>query len=361
MRKTIVALCVLFALVATAGAQDSAFAFDFEGIRMFNGMIPGGLDLSVTYRGLDLGMPGGTELYLKAGGGYEDKFLLRNPLTGDPVPDAALFEFKSVNFQWELAFIQGLAARPDGKNLLEAFVFYRGRYDKHLNDASTAAFPDIRGMLGTAFMLGASYDSVETSPHRAKRGILAEASAELGPAFLNAIADYWRVSGRASGYLPLFDLPTEGNNLLNVYAAGLVAADYAGGGVTPMHVNVSFGGRWQRDSLGDCVRGFPTASFDSSFKLVGNAELRVVGPALFIESIVPVLFGFVDAGWYAGFAGSTGYAEASGALASAGGGLAIDLFGFAQLGALVGTRLTDAPIYDLDTGFFWKIQFFFHF
>jgi hypothetical protein len=45
------------------------------------------------------------------------------------------FGFNKTNFQWEIAFLQGLSTREDGNNLLEAFAFYRGRYDNHPNEA----------------------------------------------------------------------------------------------------------------------------------------------------------------------------------------------------------------------------------
>jgi len=212
-----------------------------------------------------------------------------------------------------------LARRDDGKNLVEAFGFYRGRYDIYPNDgASSVVFADIQGLFGTSFMGGVSYDSRVTSIHRSKRGFYMEAAAEWGPGFLNSKSDFWRVSGQARGFLPVFDVPTADGNLFNVYFAGFAGVDYAAGGSVPIYVNQSFGGRDLRDSLGDCVRGYGSNAYDSSFKSVANAEVRLVGPKVRLDSIVPYLFGFVDAGYYAGFSGSVNHSGASGFLASSG-------------------------------------------
>ncbi|MBU0926129.1 MAG: BamA/TamA family outer membrane protein [Spirochaetes bacterium] len=362
-RKTVAVAIAAIAFISPSFADD-VLDFGFEGVRFFDSVIPGGLDLSLTYLGLGLSDAADTKLFLKAGGGYENASLVRDPLTGDPSAAIAGNEYYSPNFQWELAFIQGFSRRDDGDNLLEAFAFYRGRYDIYLNELSESVFSDARGMFGTSVMAGVSYDSRVLSRHRSKEGVYAEATAEWGPGFINEKTDFWRVSGQLRGFLPVYDLPSDGGNLFNVYLAGFLGADYAAGTSVPIYVNESFGGRSLRDSIGNCVRGYGWNKYDTSFKSAATAEVRLVGPAIVLDPIVPYLFGFVDAGYYAGFADSANYSEASGFLASAGGGVALDLVGFAQASFIVGLRLVDDAAvpyaYDADS-FFTGVKFFLHF
>lgn len=300
---------------------------------------------------------------LFAGGGYENGILLRDPATGDPwSADADGLAFDTPNFQWEIAFIQGLALRSDGDNLTEVFIAYRGRYDIHANEGQPdLVFSDMHGLFGTSVMGGLSFDSRERNAHNAISGAYAEANAEWGPGFMNVDTDFWRFSGQLRGFLPILDIHSDGANLFNAYLAGFAGLDLSGGDAVPMYVNESFGGRDLRDSLGDCVRGYPSKSYDTVFKSVVNLELRLLGPALGVDSIVPVLFGFFDAGWYAGFADSANYASASGPLASTGGGLSIDFSGIAQLGAYTGLTLVEDSLYYPKDAFFWSVMLFYHF
>lgn len=373
MRKRTLALAMI-ALALAGGAWAGDLEVGFEGVRFFNGVIPGGLDLSLTYYGLELSDAADTKIFLKGGGGYENASLYRDQLTGDPlltVDSVPEYAYKA-NFQWELAFIQGFSRREDGDNLLEAFLFYRGRYDNYLNELPTVVFTDIREIFGTSFMTGISYDSRVQSRHRSKEGLYAEATAEWGPGFLNT-TDFWRVSGQLRGFLPVYDMPNEGGNLFNVYLAGFLGADYADGAQVPIYVNQSFGGRDLRDSLGNSVRGYFHPRYDSSLKATASAEFRLVGPSPsliwpaveLLEKVVPYLFGFADAGYYAGFADATAsYANASGFLASVGGGFALDLIGFAQASVIAGVRLVDDATVDYQydpADYFFAVKFFLHF
>lgn len=365
--KHILILMIASALaMAPAFADDGSISFGLEGVRFLYSLIPSGADVSLTYTGLQLSDLGQTKLFLKGGGGYQDSVLRRDPLTGDPTlltdDGGTGLAYNTPNFQWELAAIQGLARRDDGRNLVEVFGFYRGRYDIYPNDGvSSAVFADMQGLFGTSFMGGISFDSRVMNVHRSKRGVYLETTAEWGPGFLNAKSDFWRVSGQARGFLPVLDLPTDDGNLFNVYLAGFFGVDYAAGDSVPIYVNQSFGGRDLRDSLGDCVRGYGWNAYDSSLKSVANAEVRFVGPRVWRDSIVPYLFGFVDAGYYSGFSGSANESDAHGFLASSGAGVAVDALGFAQISLIGGLRLVDDRLYGPLDSFFWGLKFFLHF
>jgi hypothetical protein len=367
VKRFLAAALVAAALLSSVEAEGGGLSWELDGVRFLYGFIPSGADVSFTYAGIQLSDAADTKLFLKAGGGYEDTQLLRDPGNGNPSPLAddggTGFGFNKTDFQWELALLQGLARRGDGGTLVEAFAFYRGRYDYYPNDAyPDLVFTDMDGLFGTSFLGGFSFDSVVQDRHRSKDGVYAEASAEWGPGFLNAKSDFWQVSAQVRGFLPVFDIPTDGGNLFNIYLAGFVGIDYADGASVPIYVNQSFGGRDLRDSLGKTVRGYGWNAYDSSFKSVANAEVRFVGPRMLLDSIVPYLFGFVDAGFYSGFAdASAGYADESGYLASSGGGIALDLVGFAQASIIFGLKLIDDQLYGPQDDFFWAIKFFLHF
>ncbi len=343
-------------------AQEQDFVFKFEGPRRYNGFIPSGADLSLTYSGLALSPRADTLLYLLAGGGYESGSLLRDPATGDPWSSSAEGNtYDAPDFQWALAFIQGLSRRDDGDNLLEAFAYYRGRYDGYENELADGVFADVRGIFDNSLMGGVSYDSRVIGVHRFKQGTYAEATAEWGPGFVNEGTDFWRVSGQLRGFLPVYDIPADGGNAFNAYLAGFAGVDFAGGASVPIFVSQSFGGRELRGSLGDCVRGYGWNKFDTLFKSVANAELRLLGPALGLDFVVPLLYAFVDAGWYSGFAESANYASESGFLASSGAGAAIDVADAIQLGAYAGFRMVEDRLYYPEDAFFWGVMLFSHF
>jgi hypothetical protein len=102
-------------------------------------------------------------------------------------------------------------------------------------------------------------------------------------------------------------------------------------------VRQSFGGRSPRTGLGGAVRGVDAGSLDVNFKVVNNLEVRLVGPALFLPTIVPGLVAYLDAGCFGGV-GEPAPVE-WGFVASTGAGVFVDLFGFAQLTGYVHYRL----------------------
>ncbi len=359
MKRFLAVALAAAAGVSGIGADD--LSLSFEGPRFWSG-IPSGADFGLTYTGVQLSDAATTKLFLKTGGGYQKSLLLRDPNSGNPslsLEDGGTgFAFNTTNFQWELAFIQGFMRRHDGDNLLEAFAFYRGRLDFYPNETySDAIFSDIEGLFGNSVMGGISVDSVVQGRHRFKKGVYAEATAELGPALVNERSDFWQLSAQVRGFLPVFDVPTAGGNLLNLYLAAFAGIDYADGASVPMYVNQSFGGRNLRDSLGECVRGYGKNAYDASFKSVANLEFRFVGPAIVLDEIVPYLFGFFDAGFYKGFAdASSSYAGESGYISSAGAGIALDIVGFSQMGVIAGLKLIDDTLYGQQDAFFWGIQ-----
>lgn len=352
-RSIFVLLCLSLMITFSVFAEDSEKAsdlsFGLSGVRTNWMVVPTGLDLNVSYTGLKLWEGRNTVLYTKFGGGYQEKPYSRDVVTGDPLNFASTSSYQSPNFQWDMLFIQGLIGKNSSKNLLECFAGYRGRFDAVNGTAqSEAVFQDINMNLGTSFILGLSLNGSEVNSHQIKSGVEAELSGEIGPVAVNPIGkeDFYRVTGKVSGFLPVIDFaPDSKLNVASVLLCGRLMADYSDGSSTPIYVNQSFGGKDLTGSVGDVVRGYEWASMDTKLKAVANAELRVLGPSLFdISNVMPILFGFFDAGYYSGYAKSTNMANASGFVMSAGGGFAVNLFGFAQVTALVAVPFSnEAP------------------
>jgi hypothetical protein len=342
VRKAVWVAAVFAAMAGAAAADD--ISINLAGLRVYNGFIPSGADVALSWSGFDLGLGAPTALVAKFGGGYEDKPIARDPATGDP--KGAADSYLAPNFQWEAGVEQAIVpGSGDAGNVLEAFLIYRGRYDSYSGlDAYSGRWKDAAGLFETAALAGLAFDTVAVDDHYLKRGVYAEASAEWAPGAVNPASDYWRTTAILSGYYPVFDLASPGRNLLSAYLAGFASFDYADGSAVPIYVQTSFGGRKPRDGLGGSVRGYFKSSFDTAAKAVANAELRLVGPALGLPSLVPYLIGFADVGWYSGFRGSTAFADASGVLASAGGVLSVELAGAAQLGVSAGVRLTENAV-----------------
>ena len=351
-------LALALAAFATASAAAEGFSYGVAGLRRNWFAVPTGLDMYAAYEEQWLGDGLATELWAKAGGGYEARNLFRDKVTGDPLSpsDAAdTNAYTWANFQWELGVIQGIVQGGYKADLLEAFAFYRGRFDKTVDGAGTTpAFGDWDELFYTGFIGGLSWNGLFASSHGLKSGVYAEASFEVGPGALNAYADYWRASAKAIGALPLFG---DGEDMAGFqgYLAEFVSADYADGDAVPAFVNQSFGGRDLRDSLGTCVRGYAGTAYDAKLKAVNNLEFRLLMPSFAKESLYPVAYAFFDAGYYAGYAGSSAHADDSGYLASVGGGIALDILRIAQLGVAVGQPLLEK------SSFWWDIKLFLHF
>ncbi len=215
----------------------------------------------------------------------------------------------------------GLRRKP-----ARGFLLYRGRWDVYRGGFSTAVFPDARGLFGTALLAGLGYDSVRDLGRGLDTGAAAEASVEWGPAFLASglgPVEYIRFNASVRGYLPLVPERSALFPILAPQLSARVSADAAFGPDQPLFVLQGFGGRYEGRALAGEVRGYPTRAYDASLKAYGNLELRVFGPAL--GPAAPVVLGFLDAGWYSGLHKSPTFGDASGTLASAGGGLALGI------------------------------------
>jgi hypothetical protein len=328
-----------------------------------------GLDVGLGYRGIVL-VPGvQTTLWAYAGGGYETQHYYRDAAgnfmapgslsSGDPAA------FWRIEGAWRLGIEQGLLWNERAQtNLLEAFVFYRGRYDVNQVGAGdllfTSSLGDRETSLSNCLQAGIAYDDVLFNrANKTRGGIAAEASVEWGPAgFLNELvggSDYVRFNGTFWGFLPLYDAaPGRSPNLFSVYLCDFTGVDYALGGQVPLYVSESLGGRDQRTGLGNIVRGMDSAAYNANLKAVSSLEVRANLPAIdlktlwpalasalpFVDwsSLVPGLAAFYDAGYYSQV-GEPGTDGAAAFIDSTGAGVYINLFDLAQVAAYVEYRL----------------------
>lgn len=325
-----------------------------------------GLDLGVGYTGRKLLEGRQTTLWAWAGGGWEKMPFYRQgdstlvaeyldlasgavvdlPVAIDAATDPF---FQRAEAKWQLGIEQGLVAAPEEElpDLLVAFLYYRGRYDAHLDQGvllsgtDLAALPDRDGIFQNSVLAGLAWQGVTKDAHTVRSGFAAEASLEWGPSSFIATGgteDFLRLNATARGFLPIWDAAPEGDrNLFSVYAGDFVSVDWVTGESVPLNVRQSFGGRSPRTGLGGAVRGVDSGSLDANFKAVNNLEVRVLGPAIVLPNIVPGLVAYVDAGLF----GTVGepFAADWGFVASSGAGVFVDVFGFAQLTAYLHYRL----------------------
>jgi hypothetical protein len=333
-----------------------------------------GADLGVGYRGLSL-IPGDqTTLWAYAGGGYEGEHYYRdaagNLLSpgeigpgGAPGLANADPTFNRIEAAWRLGIEQGFAWNPrTSTNLLEAFFFYRGRYD--LNQAASGALLTLPALSTLAdrdssilntLQIGFGYDDMLTSTHRTRNGTSAEMTAEWGPPwFFNTIqgqSDFVRFNATFTWFSLLFDAaPEERLNIFSVYLGEYFSADYAvglNGTPVPLSIRQTFGGRIQNTGLGAQVRGVDKAAYDTNLKAVNNVEVRANLLAIpmpdFLAGIVPYVapgvLAYFDCGVY-DQVGEQGISSPSpGFVASTGAGVFVEVPGFGSLLAYVEYRL----------------------
>jgi hypothetical protein len=330
MRNKILLISVFMLISTLLFAQDPAPQRDpiiwNIGIRFL------GADIGLGYRGLTQAPNPDTILWLIVGGGYEWITYFRDPsdhlYNGDAGFDAAKDPYYDrINGRFDVGIAQGILLNNKiDRNLLEAFLFYKMRYDYTVVDSSlnqlifASGRPDASGIFQNSLLIGLSYNDLDKSDlHRVPTGIYAEASLEWGPeALFNNVygrADFVRLNATAKGFLPLFDLtPKTEANLLSGYLAAFFSVDYCAGAYIPINIEQTFGGRSPRAGLGYAVRGYEDARFDGRFKAVLNLEFRLNLPQFQVmDTFTPGLVVFADSGYYnflfydeSGFLFSTG-------------------------------------------------------
>ena len=314
------------------------------------GLVPTGGDFSVLYNGFRI-IPGlNTILENDFGAGYEyDNFYRK--------PDGSLYWGPSglgspVVFD-RLEVLEGLGIRQGilwdnarNRNLLEGFLFYRLHFDRNYPAAGAnplvfqSDFPDSSQILSNSLLAGLSASTLQRdSVHKTWDGLYGEASVQWAPSFFfNGIgkSDFFRLNATLKGFKTLYAAPAEGDfNTFSLYVGDFISIDYAGGPSIPFYVMESTGGLDPRTTTDDWVRGFETGSYNATFKVVNNFDIRAQGPAVMWPSVVPGVYAFTDAGYYSGFARDPANTP-GGFLASVGAGAYLDFFDLANATAWMG-------------------------
>jgi hypothetical protein len=343
---------LLLLLIFTTARSFSLPVGDWDvhpGLRLW------GADVRAAYGGVSLIEGLDTFLWLGAGGAFETTAYYRLPDGSDSQPMASLFlgsevaAFKRINVLWSLGLQQGVAYRPRArKNLVELFLYYRGRYDTHLDNGSLifqSALADRLGLLQHSLVLGAGYDGVTELIDAAsigiiggadgptafvpsqsiRRGFSAEGSVEWAPpSFVVAPAGdlaFTRLNLNLQGFIPLF-AGGGAEHLFSVVLSSRFLADYLFGEAIPLNARQSVGGVSPQAAMGGVMRGIESRRFDSYIKAVANWDLRLNFPPLWIA--VPGLMVYFDLGLHDDL---QRYLAITSLLATAGGGVVLNAFG----------------------------------
>jgi hypothetical protein len=379
-----------------AGATESTpFFYRIEDVRRYFAwgwdLIPTGIDLTVGCRLAPWFDGVETILQATVGGGYEGFGTFRytdytpNTVTADAADPNGNLEFNSPNLQWQGGIRQGILWNPaQDRNLLEVFLYYRGRHDRYLkgrhywgsSDSEIAAIEasheawqslylgtDAHGIFGNSLFTGLAYDALHFDRRtKAHDGTYAEASLEISPYFPSVLgaSDFWRLNFSTKTFRTLYEArPEASQNVFTVYAGSYFSIDYADARRRmPLYVMQTFGGTELREGLADSVRGFEKHSWDTQLKIVHNFDLRLNLPVIYSfhgRDLLPGLVVYFDLGY-----GSLYWGDPSntpgGFLGSTGIGLFMDMLDFAYTHLyvhfpLIGERIDGAPfVLDFEIG-----------
>lgn len=363
----------LMLLVLALPLTAQGLEFQFNGVR-FNDVILGFLPLPVG-ADVELHLPlnqSGLFFSLRVAGGYEDRLILRNDSSGNPLAKPSAFDnaqwFHWPNGQVDLGPLYRIVIPGKSELNLEFFGLVRGRFEKNSPNLSSAYFPDAQELFAFSALGGIGLDGVDNDSW-VKRGVGGELSLEYGPSLgtLAGASDFYRASARLEAYLPLFSLGSYPQNGLASYLGFFAAGDYSGGTDIPLYVLTSFGGRHLRNGLGNSIRGYQPWGYEATQKAELSLELRLLGPALFgVEGLRPIAYLFGDAGYFGGLYSCPAISDKDGFMYSAGAGVALGIFEFAFIGLRAGYRFPGqdplfASYFPKGEKFFWNVTFLLHF
>ena len=293
-------------------------------------------DFYVVPTGADIGFTMGP-WKLVVGGGYEHLDFGRDAATGDPLISDTTPSNKQL-------FING------GAKLRYTWVFDEadlwlgggatGYGNLGLGPRSAGAFADLDGNTFGFLEAGATRDRRQYNPHGLESGTFAEATVQWSPpALASRGTDYQQFSLKTAVFFPLWDWegPAQVFSGLVAFRADVQWTD---GKAVPFPL-----------LLPTEVRGYYRL-YDARLLSVATGELRVRLPSLSgAHDLVPVGFGFVDAGQYLGYADSTTANDRSGLLAGAGVGGGLEFYGVATPTLTLGMPLISG------TGLWWTLDF----
>lgn len=359
MKKALTVVLILALALCSVFAGDFKFLFTEldQHPEILAGFLPTLTAIGAGYEGLSLIEGDLTQFQATIGGGYTQRVLFQNPVTGEPlISDQMLYD--QIQVRWNLKFLQGFGdSWVEGKDLVTAYVGYEGRYEKaidsmkvhearfrgyadpvarekgktaipsldewfntHYDDGSgngtlkgNKIYPDLAddySAFMTNFYLGARLNLMDDKMV-SNQGGLAEIKLQFAPSFLNNKASYYSVTFNAVAGTTLFEMSNKkGLNLFSVVLIDRVNVNWTDGSQVPVYAS-------RPVSLGRKVRGFNTNSYNTNFTVVNNLDIRLAGPEFLLDGVFPRLNLFFDMGWHAGNYLNTGHNGVAAASAEA--------------------------------------------
>ena len=359
MKKALTVVLILALALCSVFAGDFKFLFTEldQHPEILAGFLPTLTAIGAGSEGLSLIEGDLTQFQATIGGGYTQRVLFQNPVTGEPlISDQMLYD--QIQVRWNLKFLQGFGdSWVEGKDLVTAYVGYEGRYEKaidsmkvhearfrgyadpvarekgktaipsldewfntHYDDGSgngtlkgNKIYPDLAddySAFMTNFYLGARLNLMDDKMV-SNQGGLAEIKLQFAPSFLNNKASYYSVTFNAVAGTTLFEMSNKkGLNLFSVVLIDRVNVNWTDGSQVPVYAS-------RPVSLGRKVRGFNTNSYNTNFTVVNNLDIRLAGPEFLLDGVFPRLNLFFDMGWHAGNYLNTGHNGVAAASAGA--------------------------------------------
>lgn len=238
-------------------------------------------------------------------------------------PSSARTQSDRFNLRWGAGILQGLHFNEEKDrndlDLLLAWTAWMDVPDTHeyaqqpllqLSDyPGTNAAEGAVSLLLHTLLLDLLYDGTEfDNASKTKQGLWVDTGITWAPEAMNYDngANYLRFSAAGKAFVPLFkNVDANKWNLFSGYFAAYLGfdqllglGDEADQGI-PYPMSQYFGSRFYRDGLGGSLRGLGDGYLDGTTKLIGNIELRLIGPAFIAQNINPIAVIYVDAGYFA--------------------------------------------------------------
>ena len=388
MKKKIIMVLAMVLLAFSASASDWTPLITNLDIHpeILWGFCPVYIEGGVSYDGFELIEDRETRLQLIVGGGYGQRKLWQDPVTGESTEkiwdQPLIYDVGFAN--WALKFIQGFWESPwdPGSDLLQLSVAYEGRYeysmdsrvagetranfgdpkevltlDQFLGAKGSSVYPDLLGnrqYLGTNFNLNLKFDLMADEIIE-NDGILLELDLNWSPYALNHAlggeADFYSIAFEAVGAKTIFSLRDADWDWFSVQVLDRMLVSWISGDKVPVYA--------QNDgSLGRQVRGFANFSYNRELTLVNNFEFRFTGPMLGTKLLYPRLIVFFDMGYGAGRYFNSDWSPSGDFIASVGASISITLIDALDLGYQI-SYLIDGYNYENGPGRFVGEFFFF--
>jgi len=298
LRLLALALLLAASVAAADGRQDVLFRWD---VRLWGG------DAAWGYRGWRLFQGVDTVLWGSAGAGWQSANYFDED--DDEIAPSAEPGYSMLAADWRLGLAQGILFNPDqDRNLLEALLLYRGKYQHYRDGATLAGLPDENGILQNSILAGVVFDNhLEQEEFKTREGLYSALTLELVPRWLgnDLLGDshYARLAFVAAGYLPVYE-----SRPVSVYLADRLLLDCLLGerASIPVSATGTFGaltevpiGSNPLRALGGELRGVAGERYDGLAKAVNNFDLRLHFPALTLfDALTPGVTFYFDAGVY---------------------------------------------------------------